>query len=450
MSTDIQKIRKTVKEQLEQTDKVIASNEVIAELVSRTNSTLEAGFSGLAYGLQELCYGIDDGFREVSYKLDLQNETLKRLETLLEGPLDTQAKELRKRGKFAYNNGWIDKAEDDLLEAERKNYQDFIALHILGNIYYHHKKDYQKALEYYEKAAKYAAPQSKADACKALLCAANVYKELGNSEDAYKSTKLAMDMLPDDAHNLFNHAAYAAITGRIDESIACLREAELRSKDATCLIAADSDERFQIVEQAKGNLNIEFRDRQRRVVEPLRAQIVSLKNDFEAARKVAKYVGISDFTLVMNDLAALERGLVDVNMLWATNAYLDLLRAEQIARDVYKKSVEAYNRNIEEWGKVKKVRLNELGSKKREIEGNSILNRLLGSCAGILTVFPVAIVLDLLKVGSFVGSVMILGVPIGVGFFTSYMVKEGRVSSIRQEFERENSLIARLQDLKKK
>lgn len=94
MSTDIQKIRKTIKTQLEQTDKVIASNEAIAELVSRTNSTLEAGFSGLAYGLQELCYGIDDGFREVSYKLDLQNETLKRIEALLEGPLDTQAKEL--------------------------------------------------------------------------------------------------------------------------------------------------------------------------------------------------------------------------------------------------------------------------------------------------------------------------------------------------------------------
>lgn len=492
MSTDIQKIRKTVKEQLEQTDKVIASNEAIAELVSRTNSTLEAGFSGLAYGMQELCYSIDDGFREASYKLDLQNETLKRIEALLEGPLDTQAKELRKRGKVAYDNDWFDEAETDLLEAERKNYQDFIALHILGNIYCFHKKNNQKALEYYEKAAKYAAPRSKADACKALLCAANVYKELGNSEDAYKSTKLAIETLSgvrfekrNVAENLctqvfYNHAAYAAMTSRVDESIKYLRNVEvIWNKDATCLIAADNDERFSNVKQEKENLKRELRDGQRRVVEPLRERLVSLKNDFDAARKVAEDVGITNFTSMMDDLAALERGLVEVDILRATNAYHDLLRAEQIANDVYRKSVEDFNKNIEEWVKIKEVESRKLGSEEARIQPNwkhfllwivwislfiiisvtatskvAAYNTIFGLMFGPLTLLfslmfmidapdaPVTSSIPLMLFGFFMGWVL----PVIVWF----IYKNNKTTDIRNKIQKENNVVARLQDLKKK
>jgi len=240
MPTEIQKIKNAVETQVKQTGGVIASNEAVADIISELNNTLSevhgtvtSGFSMLGTGLQELCFSIDDGFRELSYKLDLQNETLEAIKEILERPLDTQAKELRKRAEFAYLNGWMDEAEVDLLESEKKNYQDFIALHILGNIYYHHKKNHQRALEYFQKAAKYAAPQSKLDACKALLCAAKVYKELGGVEDAYKSTRLAMDTLSDDAHNLFNHSAYSAMMKRPGESLDCLRQAVLIIRDTS-------------------------------------------------------------------------------------------------------------------------------------------------------------------------------------------------------------------------
>lgn len=97
-----------------------------------------------------------------------------------------------------------------------------------------------------------------------MLCAANVYKELGKPDDAYKSTKMAIDMLPDDAHNLYNHAAYAAMIGHPDESIDYL----------------------------------ELRDRQRQAVEKLRKKIASLRKDFDSARDVAEEVGITDFTSI--------------------------------------------------------------------------------------------------------------------------------------------------------
>ena len=141
-------------------------------------------------------------------------------------------------------------------------------------------------MEYFQKAAKYAAPQSKLDACKALLCAAKVYKELGRVEDAYKSTRLVMDTFSDDAHNLFNHAAYSAMTRHTDESINCLRQAVLI--DSTFLITADSDERFSNVAQEKEKLKRDLRDKQRQAVEQLREKLTVLRKDFEFASKVAQ------------------------------------------------------------------------------------------------------------------------------------------------------------------
>ncbi|MBT9165281.1 MAG: hypothetical protein DDT23_01296 [candidate division WS2 bacterium] len=380
MPTDTQKIRKAVTNQLSKTDAVIASNEAIAELTSETNSILESGlseisnniasgFSGLASGLQELCFSVDDGFREVSYKLDLQNETLKAIKGILEKPLDTQAKELRKRGEYAYLNSWIDEAENDLLESENKNYQDFIALHILGNIYYHHKKNNQKALEYYQKAAKYAAPQSKADACKSLLCTAKVYKELGKPEDAYKSTGLAINMLSEDTHNLYNHAAYAAMTGHVDESIDYLRKAEIMNKDATFLIAADNDERFFNVKQEKEVLKRELRDKQRKVVESLKQQIVSLQKDFESAGKVAEEVGITDFNSSIRDIGTLGNGLDEIDKLYSNNGYRDLLKAERMLREIWK----TYSKKRREWIEYMGDALKKIKNERDVIENQGLL-----------------------------------------------------------------------------
>jgi len=77
VSNEIQKIKIAVETQVKQTDEVIASNEAIADVISGLNDTLSevhgtlsSGFSMLGAGLQELCFGIDDGFRELSYKLD--------------------------------------------------------------------------------------------------------------------------------------------------------------------------------------------------------------------------------------------------------------------------------------------------------------------------------------------------------------------------------------------
>lgn len=398
MSNELQKIKETVKSQLSKTDELIASNEAIADTISQLDDTFATGFSKLGAGLQELCFSLDDGFSDVSYKLDLQNETLQAIKEILESPLDTQAKELRKRAEFAYLNDWIDEAEKDLLESEKKNYQDFIALHILGNIYYHHKKNHQKALEYFQKAAKYAAPQSKIDACKALLCAANVYKELAKPEDAYKSTRLAIDMLPEDTHNLYNHAAYAAMTNRIDEFIDYLRKAEIKNKNATCLIAADNDKRFANVKDEKEALKREIRDGQRKAVEHLRQQIVSLQKNFKSARKVAEEAGITDFTSLINDLAALDKKFYEIDRICDSNGYLDLLKAERMARNVYNEGVKAYEKNIKEWLRIKNSKLSEYIEESKLVKGKKYAGW--GGFFAVVTAILVFIIINISSLGT--------------------------------------------------
>jgi len=461
MTKEIRRVRDAVESQLEKTDQVIASNEAIADLISDMNDTLVSGFSSLDAGLQELCFAIEDGLRELNYKLDLQSNTLQAIKEILERPLDTQAKELRKRAEFAYLNGWIDEAEADLLESVKKNYQDFIALHILGNINYYHRKNHQKALEYYQKAAKYAAPQSKLNACKALLSAAKVYEKVGKVEDAYKSITMAMEFLSStegvsqiSSQLLFNHAAYAAMTGHTDESIKSLKQAVLN--DPTFLIAAETDERFSNVVQEKEKLKRDLRDYQRQIVEQLRKQLTVLRQNFDSAKDKAEEVGITDLSQFIKGIDSLDAGIDEIDKLYTNNSYFDLLKAEQVARNIYNEGLKVYERNIEEWIKIKNAAISELKSEKGKVKGGWL--PWLAGLAIWLIFFPFIWFnqppsFTLFENGE-TGAVWI-----GAGFWLVFIpsvvlfnliVKKFKRLSMDNEIEKENNAIVRLSNLKDK
>jgi len=296
-------------------------------LVFLSSAFFVSGFTLLGAGLQELCFIIEDGFREVIDRLDIQSKTL-----------DTQAKELRKRDETAYLNNWFDEAEIDLLESEKKNYQDFIVHQILGNIYYHHKKNYPKSLEYYQKAAKYATPVSKKHASNALICAGMVYYKLSRLSDAFQSTKMAMELLSEDSHVLYNHARYTAKMGH--EFTGLLKECVY--KDPKYLAIADTDNIFSDVKRQIKKLAEDLRNEKRNAVNNLIQKI-------DTAKREAKAVGI-------NDCTSLDKQLAEMKRLCSLNSCLDFLKAEQIARNAYKESVE-------KWIKNKNTRLDELKSK---------------------------------------------------------------------------------------
>lgn len=421
MGNEIQKIRSAVESQLEQTDSIIASNEAIADVISELNSSIEYGFSQLADGLQELCFITDDGFREVCYRLELQSKTLEAIREILEKPLDTQAKELRKRAEVAYLNNWIDEAEMDLLDAEKKNYQDFIVHQILGNIYYYHKKNYERALEYYQKAAKYATPMSRKHASNALLCAAMVYYKLEKLSDAYKSTKIAIELSPDDSHVLsqvlYNHASYAAKMDYAEEAIDFLKRSVLI--DPMYLITADRDERFSHVKAKVRELDEHLRNEKKKTVD-------RLLEAFNSAKKEAESVGI---------YPSLDTQLAEIKELYTRNSYLDLLKAERIALKVY-------DENVSAWIKIKDKELSELRTRENVIKSEYYAG---WGCCVLILIFVLFSQIDQQRGGHLA---LVLLLAVGMGALTPYIIKQIKLSVIRNKIEKENNLIVRLSKLK--
>lgn len=344
MAREIIKIKNAVESQLNKTNNVIASNEAIAVMVSRVGNTLtnisgdvleindslsainhsvDSGFDKLSDGLQELCFVFENGFMEITDKIALQNETLKEIKEILERPLDIQAKELRKRAEFAYLNNWIDEAEIDLLEAEKKNYQDFIVHQILGNIYFHHKKDYPLAIEYYQKSAKYALPVLKKHASNAFVCLAMIYYKLDKASDAYNATEKALDICFENSHALYHHARYSAKTG--NEFISYLKKSI--KKDPHYLVTADTDAIFFSVKEKIRKLAKDLRDEERKTVETLLKKINKKKKEAEEIEK--------------RDVRILNEQIEEVKKIYPNNKHFDFqkdfLEPKTRAYDIYEK-----------------------------------------------------------------------------------------------------------------
>jgi hypothetical protein len=126
------------------------------------NENMISGFRGVGTGIQNLTNSVEFGFDRLSdgieklgadfnllmgdviWKLELQNNLLTSIVQTLQAPLDTAAKELRRRAEDPYQNGWHEESLVDFLESEKKNYQDFTVHRSIGNIYLYHKIDLPK------------------------------------------------------------------------------------------------------------------------------------------------------------------------------------------------------------------------------------------------------------------------------------------------------------------
>ncbi|ETR65420.1 MAG: hypothetical protein OMM_06049 [Candidatus Magnetoglobus multicellularis str. Araruama] len=164
LGNDLNKQTQMIKNSTQQLLKAqsIAANEIVS-----SQNRIREGVDILSYqlgdvnnGMQGLKAAFEFGISEVVWQIEQNREVLKNILEVLLAPLDTQAKELRKRAEEAYSNGWIDEALDDFLKSENKNKYDFSVLISIGIIYLFRKKDKSKALEYFEKAIKYSKPKS--------------------------------------------------------------------------------------------------------------------------------------------------------------------------------------------------------------------------------------------------------------------------------------------------
>jgi len=320
ISTQIDRV---VKAQIETADNIIVSQERIISEIDRA----ALGIDRVADGLESLAATFEWGFSELVWQLEEQREILRDILRVLQAPLDTQAKELKKRAEYAYRNGWFDDALKDFIESEEKNRYDFTIHQNLGNIYLFEKKNPEKALEYYEKAAKYATPKSPYHASIAFLHIGLIRYLQGNFQKAYGATLKALELSPDLYEACYQHAQYCASLGKYAEAVEHLKIAI--AGDRYYCVKADSEKDFDVM---KGQLISLFGELRGKACDWAKKEIKRAEELIQDAKSYA----VPDGTIKVA-----KNKLSEADALFNRDSYFDYLDVCREARDAQKSAVDS-------------------------------------------------------------------------------------------------------------
>jgi tetratricopeptide (TPR) repeat protein len=236
-----------------------------------------------ATGLADLKAGFEYGVSQVVWQLERSQETLVSIARTFEEPLDTQARELRKRAQQAYRNGmatsdetrrrWMEDALSDYLEAIQRNRYDFTLHFDVATIFWQEKGDLASAAVYYEEAARYAAPTSDYYASYALLHLGQVRRLQDDFGHAYSAAREAVRLSPDLAQASYDLALYCSLTRRYEECVEALRK------------AAEADELYWV----RAAIDMDHGD-----LAPVREEILKLQQSLRDEQREIARKGLSD------------------------------------------------------------------------------------------------------------------------------------------------------------
>jgi tetratricopeptide (TPR) repeat protein len=246
--------RELAQQQLASSSEVVASQMRVAEGID----SLALGIEDVARGIEGLQSCFEWGISAVVWQIEQSRESLCSILEVLQEPLDVNARHRRRRAEKAYSQGWIDDAEEEFLASEALNKFDFAVHMSLGMIYLFYKVDKGKALAYFEKAAKYATPESAYHRSIALLHGALCHRDMGRLDEAHLLTSEAISLTPNLWEARYQHAAHCALLGQVRECIGHL-DAAIRSGPGYCL-KAETDESFTPVRAEVIDLICRLRD----------------------------------------------------------------------------------------------------------------------------------------------------------------------------------------------
>jgi tetratricopeptide (TPR) repeat protein len=315
---------------------MIAAQGANTNAIIASQDNLREGIDNLAYriedGMEGLKAAFEFGISEVVWQIEQNRQVLKNILEVLMALLDTQAKELRSRAEDAYANGWFEDALEDFIESEKKNKYDF-SVHIsIGMINLFQKVDREKALEYFEKAVKYARPKSPYHASFALLHVALLKRDLNQIAEAEKLTAEAIELTPEFAEALYQNAQYNAQINQVQKSLSNLEKA-IRI-DRNYSLKANNDNMFDPIRKEVNQLFEKLRDEVSNLT--LRA--------YQPFRKAVK--DINDFILTNKaklDLSGLQQNnftteITAIDNLLKRNSYFDSMAAFAKAEDFIRKA----------------------------------------------------------------------------------------------------------------
>ncbi len=240
------------REYLANTDRLIASQETIGEIIKgivnknssssiilNDNSLVLADsfkkginevLGSLSYLNEEVCSRLDDITGAINDLNASFNWGINRLvwhlsdiQKTIQMPIDNQALNYRKHGMHAYQNGWFDEALKNFQSALTYYEYDFISHQYLGDIYLYYKKDLRKAWEHFSKTAKYSRTRDAGEKEKKISSWAELHVGLvhyrwNNFEEAVKAAYRALKDNPS-AEALYQVGHYLSLGDRRHEKL---------------------------------------------------------------------------------------------------------------------------------------------------------------------------------------------------------------------------------------
>ncbi|PIQ08113.1 MAG: hypothetical protein COW71_13560 [Ignavibacteriales bacterium CG18_big_fil_WC_8_21_14_2_50_31_20] len=311
--------------QLATTNSIIASKERISEGIDSLVDSVDR-LERVGQSIDDLQSTFEWGISEVVWQLEQNRTVLKNILEVLMSPLDNQARERRIRAKEAYDNGWLDDAEEEYLESEKLNKFDF-SIHIsLGIIYLFKKIDKEKALSYFEKAIKYAKPKSPDMTRDALLYKALIKFDFGEIEEAEKFSSDAITLSPNSLKAYYQNAQYNAQLKNHIKSIDNLEK--IIKQDKLYCLKAHEDTLFDPIREYVNNLFKKLKEEEKtKAIKTYDNIIIKNKKMDLFFEKYSTKINISR---VVNNSQQINRDIIELKKRLDRNSLFDFIEINNI------------------------------------------------------------------------------------------------------------------------
>ncbi len=213
--------QKMITAQIASTDSIISSQERKDDVIQ----DIEYDIKSVGKGMFGLKAAFEWGISDVVWLIEKDTEDFKEVMIAISRASNTQIDRLRDKAEGAYASGKMDNALVYFTELEPYTTKDFSVCTSLGMIYLFHKINKKKALEYFEKAVKYARSLSAYYASYALLYKALIKRDFGLIEEAEGCTNEAVKLSPDFAEAVYQNAQYNALLKRPEKAVSLLKKA---------------------------------------------------------------------------------------------------------------------------------------------------------------------------------------------------------------------------------
>ena len=210
---------------------MIISHVGLACATDTNRGAVNAGINLLTYDNRDIgngIFGLKAAFEwniaEVVWQIEQNVKEFKELLKIFYDSLDPAIARLILKAQEAYEKGKIADAEDKFQELSQQCEDDFSIFLSLGIISLFHKKDKEKALEYFSKAVEISKPQSDFYTSYALMYKALVLRNLDRLVEAQEFSKQAVDLSPDFTEALYQHAQYSALLKKADTAVPLIKK----------------------------------------------------------------------------------------------------------------------------------------------------------------------------------------------------------------------------------